>query len=143
MPIYEYVCDPCGHHLEALQKISEAPLIYCPECGEATLRKKVSAAAFRLKGTGWYETDFKDSGKEKDKKKEAGKDRSDGSAEQKSAKETASSSGDTKSDSKTDTSSDGKTGNGKSDTKLATDSGGSESTGGSSKPSSGASRGSD
>ena len=60
MPIYEYVCDPCGHHLEALQKISEAPLIYCPECGEATLRKKVSAAAFRLKGTGWYETDFKE-----------------------------------------------------------------------------------
>ena len=65
MPIYEYVCDPCGHHLESLQKISEAPLIYCPECGEATLRKKVSAAAFRLKGGGWYETDFKSGGKKK------------------------------------------------------------------------------
>jgi len=136
MPIYEYVCDPCGHHLEALQKISEAPLIYCPECGEATLRKKVSAAAFRLKGTGWYETDFKDSGKEK--KKEAGKDKSDRSAGQTSGKETGASSGDTTSDSKTETSSDSKTGNGKSETKPATDS-----TGGSSKPSSGASPGSD
>ena len=143
MPIYEYACDQCGHHLEALQKISEEALIYCPECGEATLRKKVSAAAFRLKGTGWYETDFKDGGKEKDKKKEAGKDRSDGSTEQKSAKETASSSSDTKSDSKIETSSDSKTGNGKSETKPATDSGGSDSTGGSSKPSSGASQGSD
>jgi len=139
MPIYEYVCDPCGHHLEALQKISEAPLIYCPECGEATLRKKVSAAAFRLKGTGWYETDFKDSGKEK--KKEAGKDKSDRSAGQTSGKETGASSGDTTSDSKTETSSDSKTGNGKSETKPATDS--SDSAGGSSKPSSGASPGSD
>ena len=141
MPIYEYVCDPCSHHLEALQKISEEPLIYCPECGEATLRKKVSAAAFRLKGTGWYETDFKDSGKEK--KKEAGKDKSDRSAGQTSGKETGASSGDTTSDSKTETSSDSKTGNGKSETKPATDSGGSDSTGGSSKPSSGASPGSD
>ena len=141
MPIYEYVCDPCGHHLEALQKISEEPLIYCPECGEATLRKKVSAAAFRLKGTGWYETDFKDSGKEK--KKEAGKDKLDRSAGQTSGKETAASSGDTTSDSKTETSSDSKTGNGKSETKPATDSGGSDSGGGSSKPSSGASPGSD
>ena len=139
MPIYEYACDPCGHHLEALQKISEAPLIYCPECGEATLRKKVSAAAFRLKGTGWYETDFKDSGKEK--KKEAGKDKSDRSAGQTSGKETGASSGDTTSDSKTETSSDSKTGNGKSETKPATDS--SDSTGGSNKPSGGASPGSD
>ncbi|MEE2804907.1 MAG: zinc ribbon domain-containing protein [Pseudomonadota bacterium] len=59
MPIYEYACDSCGHHLEALQRLSEAPLIDCPACGESALRKKVSAAAFRLKGTGWYETDFK------------------------------------------------------------------------------------
>ena len=69
MPIYEYVCEQCSHHLEALQKISEEALVYCPECGEAALRKKVAAAAFRLKGTGWYETDFKDGGKEKDKKR--------------------------------------------------------------------------
>ena len=69
MPIYEYVCDQCGRELETLQKITEEPLIHCPECGEAGLRKKVSAAAFRLKGTGWYETDFKDGGKDKEKKK--------------------------------------------------------------------------
>ena len=59
MPIYEYQCDACGHCLEALQKISDAPLKTCPECDQDALRKKVSAAAFRLKGTGWYETDFK------------------------------------------------------------------------------------
>ena len=62
MPIYEYQCQSCQHELEALQKISDAPLVDCPECGEAQLRKKVSAAAFRLKGGGWYETDFKTSG---------------------------------------------------------------------------------
>ena len=70
MPIYEYLCQSCGHHLEALQKMSEDPLVYCPECGEESLKKKVSAAAFRLKGSGWYETDFKDSGKEKPKSAE-------------------------------------------------------------------------
>jgi putative FmdB family regulatory protein len=59
VPIYEYQCDACGHALEALQKISDAPLKTCPECNRDALRKKVSAAAFRLKGTGWYETDFK------------------------------------------------------------------------------------
>ncbi len=63
MPIYEYVCDACGHQLEALQKISDAPLADCPECDAASLRKKVSAAAFRLKGGGWYETDFKSGNK--------------------------------------------------------------------------------
>lgn len=59
MPIYEYKCDACGQHLEKLQKISDAPLVDCPECGKASLHKLVSAAGFRLKGTGWYETDFK------------------------------------------------------------------------------------
>ena len=63
MPIYEYQCKACDKQLEALQKISDAPLVKCPGCGEASLRKKVSAAAFRLKGSGWYETDFKTSGK--------------------------------------------------------------------------------
>jgi putative FmdB family regulatory protein len=140
MPIYEYVCDQCGHHLEALQKISEEPLVYCPECGEAALRKKVSAAAFRLKGTGWYETDFKDGGKEK---KESGRDKSDQKAVQKPGNETRASSGDTKSDNKSDTSSDSKTGSSKGETKPAADSGSSDSGGGSSKPSSGASQGSD
>ena len=62
MPIYQYQCDQCNHELEALQKISDAKLTDCPECGASALRKKVTAAAFKLKGTGWYETDFKNSG---------------------------------------------------------------------------------
>jgi putative FmdB family regulatory protein len=59
MPIYEYQCLACGKELEALRKISDAPLEVCPACGAPSLKKKVSAAAFRLKGGGWYETDFK------------------------------------------------------------------------------------
>ena len=59
MPIYEYQCQSCQQELEVLQKISDAPLEICPECGKSTLRKKISAAAFRLRGGGWYETDFK------------------------------------------------------------------------------------
>lgn len=64
MPIYEYQCDACQHHLEAIQKLSDAPLETCPSCGKAALRKLVSAAAFQLKGTGWYATDFRDKGKQ-------------------------------------------------------------------------------
>ena len=60
MPIYEYKCEHCAHQLEILQKISDEPLKTCPECGQDALRKMISAAAFKLKGTGWYETDFKD-----------------------------------------------------------------------------------
>jgi putative FmdB family regulatory protein len=59
MPIYEYQCQACQHEIEALQKMSDSPLLDCPQCGEASLKKKVSAVAFRLKGSGWYETDFK------------------------------------------------------------------------------------
>lgn len=65
MPIYPYVCTACGHEFDALQKISDDPLTECPECGEATLRKRLAAPAFQLKGTGWYETDFKHGGKGK------------------------------------------------------------------------------
>ena len=61
MPIYEYVCEQCGHALEALQKMSEAPLRDCPACESDALKKKVSAPGFRLSGSGWYETDFKSS----------------------------------------------------------------------------------
>ncbi len=59
MPIYEYQCTKCDHKLEALQKMSEKPLLVCPSCGKRGLSKLVSAASFRLKGGGWYETDFK------------------------------------------------------------------------------------
>jgi len=59
MPIYEYSCEHCGHTLEVLQKISDAPLTCCPHCDTDNLHKLVSAAGFRLKGSGWYETDFK------------------------------------------------------------------------------------
>ena len=59
MPIYEYVCNQCGHQLEALQKMSDAPLLECPACKQDALKKKVSAPGFRLSGSGWYETDFK------------------------------------------------------------------------------------
>lgn len=67
MPIYEYQCNACEHRLEALQKISADPLQDCPACGEPELKKLVSAASFRLKGGGWYETDFKT---DKDKRKQ-------------------------------------------------------------------------
>lgn len=60
VPFYEYRCDDCGHQLEALQKISDAPLKTCPECGAGALKKLVSASAFVLKGGGWYVTDFRD-----------------------------------------------------------------------------------
>ena len=59
MPIYEYKCYACGHTFETLQKISDAPLLRCPDCGKDALKKLISAAGFRLKGGGWYETDFK------------------------------------------------------------------------------------
>lgn len=75
MPIYEYQCAKCGHRLEALQKISDAPLTECPACHAEELKKLVSAASFRLKGGGWYETDFKTEGRkqlaESDSKSEA------------------------------------------------------------------------
>ncbi len=63
MPIYEYQCQACGHELEALQKMSDAPLVDCPQCQKAELRKRISAAGFRLAGSGWYETDFKSGNK--------------------------------------------------------------------------------
>jgi putative FmdB family regulatory protein len=59
MPIYEYQCEKCGHHLEALQKIADKPLRECPECGKHRLKRLMSAPLFRLAGSGWYETDFK------------------------------------------------------------------------------------
>ena len=59
MPIYAYACKDCDHTLDKLQKIADAPLVDCPDCGEPTLKRLLSAPRFRLKGQGWYETDFK------------------------------------------------------------------------------------
>lgn len=82
MPIYEYACTNCDHSLDALQKMSDDPLRECPECGEPSLKRLLSAPRFRLKGEGWYETDFKkenqrnvlksdsDAGKKEEKKTE-------------------------------------------------------------------------
>ncbi len=64
MPIYEYQCTACEHEFETMQKMSDAPLEACPSCGENTLKKLISATGFRLKGGGWYETDFKGDKKE-------------------------------------------------------------------------------
>lgn len=93
MPIYEYVCRNCGHELEQLQRLSDEPLTECPECAEAQLKRKISAAGFRLAGGGWYETDFKSDGKRNlaggddksggasaDTKKESGSDKTDKSS---------------------------------------------------------------
>ncbi|GBE07804.1 MAG TPA: zinc ribbon domain-containing protein [Gammaproteobacteria bacterium] len=68
MPIYEYKCEECGHQLEVIQKFSDDPLTECPKCKKQALKKMISASAFHLKGTGWYETDFKNSGKKPEKK---------------------------------------------------------------------------
>ncbi|MFD2113694.1 FmdB family zinc ribbon protein [Thiorhodococcus fuscus] len=65
MPFYEYRCESCGHELEKMQKISDPPLTDCPACGQPALKKLISAAGFRLKGGGWYETDFKKGGTKK------------------------------------------------------------------------------
>ena len=70
MPIYEYDCADCGHQFETMRKISDGPLTTCPSCGKESLKKLISKVAFRLKGTGWYETDFKD--KPKDEKNDEG-----------------------------------------------------------------------
>jgi putative FmdB family regulatory protein len=62
MPIYQYRCSSCGHEQEVLARMSDKPLIKCPECGKRAMKKQVTAAGFQLKGTGWYATDFKNSG---------------------------------------------------------------------------------
>ena len=102
MPIYEYRCEHCEHEMEAIQKMSDEPLKDCPECKQETLRKLVSAAAFKLTGTGWYETDFKDNkskGKE-DKESSKSDDSKTDSTKETKGKESGNSS--EKSESKTD-----------------------------------------
>jgi putative FmdB family regulatory protein len=72
MPIYEYRCNDCGFQKEYLQKLSDAPLSACPECGKATFNKMLTAAGFHLKGSGWYATDFKGGSKTASESKPSG-----------------------------------------------------------------------
>jgi putative FmdB family regulatory protein len=121
MPIYEYRCSGCGHKLESLQKLADAPLVTCPACGKDTLTKLLSAAGFQLKGSGWYATDFKGSGaKPADKAADAPAAGKDGDAKPAEAKT------ETKTDTKTES---------KSDTKTKTDSSPAAPTAGSGTPS--------
>ena len=96
MPIYGYQCRNCGHELDALQKMSDDPLTDCPACGEPQLKRQLSAPRFRLKGGGWYETDFKTDNKRNiagDKSDSGGGDKSSGkdkkSGDKKAEKPTA------------------------------------------------------
>ncbi|MBL6690263.1 MAG: zinc ribbon domain-containing protein [Pseudomonadales bacterium] len=91
MPIYEYQCEACSHKLEKLQKISDDPLTVCPGCGAPKLTKLISAAGFRLKGGGWYETDFK-TGKKKNVSGDSGSGSGSGSSSSSSSSESSSSS---------------------------------------------------
>jgi len=103
MPIYEYRCADCGFQNEYLQKVSEPPMSVCPSCGRESFRKLLTAAGFQLKGSGWYATDFKNTGKAASKsapteavKAEGGKPesgKSEGSSESKSDSKTESSTG--------------------------------------------------
>ncbi len=86
MPIYEYQCCECGHKLEAIQRFSDPLLTDCPACGKPRLKKLLSPAGFQLKGTGWYATDFRDSGKNKKHKAKADSGESKSSAEEKPQK---------------------------------------------------------
>ena len=72
MPIYEYRCTECEHRLEQLQRMADDPLLDCPACKKPNLKKLVSAAAFKLKGSGWYETDFKNKDKSKGESNSSG-----------------------------------------------------------------------
>ena len=91
MPIYEYRCESCEHRLEKLQKMSEGDLVDCPECKRPALKRLVSAAAFRLKGSGWYETDFKKDNKRNLADSSANEPTGKGNAEKKSASDSDSS----------------------------------------------------
>ena len=90
MPIYEYRCERCGHQQEFLQKVSDATLTVCTKCGEPSFSKMVTAAGFQLKGSGWYATDFKNSGKPAAKPADSAKSESGSSGESKSGGESKS-----------------------------------------------------
>jgi putative FmdB family regulatory protein len=102
MPIYEYRCSECGHQDEFLLKLSDPPLSVCPACGKSTFQKMLSAAGFQLKGSGWYATDFKTTGKKPAAKSAESK------AESKTEAKTEAKS-ETKTESKTESKSEAKT----------------------------------
>jgi putative FmdB family regulatory protein len=89
MPFYEYECSACNHHVEVLQKISDEHLRKCPDCGKSALKRLISAPVFRLKGAGWYETDFKSDNEQKRNiaEREEGQDKADDKADSKDGKE--------------------------------------------------------
>jgi len=101
MPIYEYRCESCSHELEVIQKFSDPALTECPSCRSDSLKKLISAAGFQLKGTGWYATDFKTTGKKPAEKK-------------------ADASKESKTESKPETKTDNKSADSKSETKSET-----------------------
>lgn len=111
MPIYEYRCASCSHEFEALQKLSDAPLTECPACQRPELKKKVSAVGFHLKGSGWYVTDFRNSGAKKAAKDASGKAdaKSDAGEAKPEAKPAASTAGESTTATTKTTSSDGAT----------------------------------
>src|SRR5687767_4409961 len=98
MPIYEYLCAACGHQEDHLQKISEPALTKCPACGKKKYAKQLTAAGFQLKGSGWYATDFKSSGKKADDAKPEAK--AEGKAEAKKEEAKTETKADTKSETK-------------------------------------------
>lgn len=102
MPIYEYQCQACGHEMEAIQKMSDDALTQCPECKQDALKKRISAAGFRLAGSGWYETDFKTGKKKNLAQKDSG---SNGSGSGGSGSNSSGSSGSGKSSPKSSSSS--------------------------------------
>jgi putative FmdB family regulatory protein len=106
MPFYEYQCKNCGHELEAMQKVSDAPLKKCPHCGKSQLQRLMSAPVFRLKGKGWYETDFKGDG---DNKRNLA-DKPEADAPKDADTKTADAKADSKADAKSDVQKDGAAG---------------------------------
>jgi putative FmdB family regulatory protein len=127
MPFYEYECSHCRYYSEVLQKITDKPLKKCPSCGKNTFKKLISAPVFRLKGSGWYETDFKT---DKDNKRNlAGSDTEESASQAKSESKgdgksegktdsSAAAGSDAKADAKSDSKADGKAGAAKSDAKA-------------------------
>ncbi len=99
MPIYAYKCQACGHQFDKIQRISDAALTDCPDCNQPELKKQITAAAFKLTGTGWYETDFKNNNK-KDSDQAKSSDNTSSKTNTESKSDSGSKSSESKSDNK-------------------------------------------